>query len=106
MRSGSGGAVLARPEARVVERELARDHAELAEPVELAGGLGRHPGERIEVVDLRGDLAPERGRVEPVDPLDRRGAARIPARKASTPVPMAVTRPSPVIQTRRRRHAV
>ena len=55
-----GGAVLARPEARVVERELARDHAELAEPVELTGGLGWHPGERVEVVDLCGDLAPER----------------------------------------------
>jgi hypothetical protein len=52
-------------------REPARDEAELAEPVELAGGLRRHPGERIEVVDLGGDLAPEGRRVETVDPLDR-----------------------------------
>src|SRR5262249_30415848 len=47
------------------------DQPELAEPVELSRGLRWHPGERIEVVDLRGDVAPERARVEPVDRLDR-----------------------------------
>ncbi len=47
-------------QAGVVEREPAGDEAELAEPVELAGRLGRHPGERIEVVDLGRDLRAER----------------------------------------------
>ena len=60
IRSGSARPVRARRQARVVEREPARDQPELAEPVELAGGLGRHPGERVEVVDLRGDLRAER----------------------------------------------
>ena len=59
------------PEASIGERQLTRDHAELAEPIELTGGLGRHPGERVEVIDLRRDLAPERRRIEPVDALDR-----------------------------------
>ena len=88
--------VLARHEAGVLEREPAGDQAELAEPVELAGGLGRHPGERVEVVDLGGDLRAERDRVEPVDPLDR-GARRpaVPARNASRPVPIAVMTPMP-----------
>ena len=87
----------------VVEREPAGDQAELAEPVELAGGLGRHPGERVEVVDLRRDLRAERTRVEAVDALDRR--ARRPAvprgtrRRRSR---SAVMMPMPVIQTRRR----
>ena len=55
----------------VVERQAPGDEAELAEPVELAGRLGRHPGERVEVVDLRRHLRAELGRVEPVDALDR-----------------------------------
>ena len=63
---------LARPHRGVVEREASGHHPELAEAVELAGGLRRHPGQRIEVVDLGGHLAAERRRVEPVDPLDRR----------------------------------
>ena len=36
--------------------------------------IWRHPGERVEVVDLGGDLRAERRRVEAVDPLDRRAA--------------------------------
>ena len=84
----------------VVERQPAGDQPELAEPVELAGGLGRHPGERVEVVDLGRDLRAERRRVEPVDALDRRarraqaGTERVDARCRS-----AVTMPMPVIQT-------
>ena len=79
MRSG-----LAAPSAPGVSRASSSarrpgDHPELAEPVELAGGLGRHPGERVEVVDLGGDLRAERRRVEAVDALDR-GAARAQAR--------------------------
>ena len=66
-----GCAGLTRPEGSVVERELAGNHPELAEAVQLAGGLGRHPGERVEVVDLGGDLAAERRWVEAVDALDR-----------------------------------
>ena len=52
-----GRAVRARRQAGVVEREAAGDQPELAEPVELAGRLRRHPGERVEVVDLGRDLA-------------------------------------------------
>ena len=72
---------------RVVEREPAGDQPELAEPVELAGRLGRHPGERVEVVDLGRDLRAERARVEAVDPLDRRaaGAQAGPERVATGP---------------------
>ena len=66
------GATQARDHPGVVEGKLSGDQAELAEPVELAGRLRRHPGQRVEVVDLRRDLAPERRRIEPVDPLDRR----------------------------------
>ena len=36
--------------------------------------FGRHPGERVEVVDLGGDLRAERARVEPVDAPDGRAA--------------------------------
>ena len=46
----------ARHEPGVVEREPPGDETELAEPVERPGVLGRHPGERIEVVDLGRDL--------------------------------------------------
>jgi hypothetical protein len=76
---------LARPQPGVVEREPTRHHPELAEPIELAGGLRRHPGQRIEVVDLGGHLAAERRGVEPVDAFDRRlgtpkaGAERVDA---------------------------
>jgi hypothetical protein len=70
----TGGAAFARSHARVVERELARDEAELAEPVELPGGLRRHPCQRVEVVDLGGDLGPERGWVEAVDALHGRAS--------------------------------
>ena len=71
----------------VIEREAAGDQPELAEPVELARRLGRHPGERIEVVDLGRDLRAEGARVEPVDPLDRRvsGAEARPERVATGP---------------------
>ncbi len=79
MRSGFGGTVRAGRQPRVIEREAARDHPELAESVELPGGLRRHPGERVEVVDLGRDLRAERRRVEAVDALDR-GAARAQAR--------------------------
>ena len=68
----AGRAVRARGQPRVVQRETAGDHPELAEPVELARGLRRHPGQRVEVVDLGGDLRAERGRIESIDPLDRR----------------------------------
>ena len=71
-----GGAALAGPHPRVVECQRPRHEPELAEPVELAGGLRRHPGERVEVVDLGGDLGAERRWVEPVDALHRR--ARLP----------------------------
>ena len=101
----SAAAAPARPGSRpgVLEREPAGHEAELAEPVELAGGLRRHPGDRIEVVDLGRDLGAERRGVEAVDPLARPDrAARRPARNASTPVPTAVMTPMPVIQTSRR----
>ncbi len=75
-------AVRAGRQPRVVEREPARDEAELAEAVQLARGLGRHPGERVEVVDLRRDLRAEGARVEPVDALDR-GAASPQARRGT-----------------------
>ena len=65
---------LAGPHARILERQLAGHEPELAEPIELAGRFRRHPGERVEVVDLGGDLRAERRRVEPIDPLDRRAA--------------------------------
>src|SRR5204862_857355 len=67
-----GGAVNAGPQAGIIEGEPSGDESELAEPIELASGLGRHPGSRLEVVDLRGDLAAEWRRVEPIDALDRR----------------------------------
>ena len=71
----------------IVEREPAGDEPELAEPVELARGLGRHPGERVEVVDLGGDLRAERARVEAVDALDRgaAGSKAGPERVAARP---------------------
>ena len=68
IRSGSAAPPAPGTSPRVLERELPGDQAELAEPVELAGGLRRHPRERVEVVDLRGDLRAERARVEAVDP--------------------------------------
>jgi hypothetical protein len=70
----AGRAGLAGPQPRVLERELPGDEPELAEPIELPRRLRRHPGEGVEVVDLGGDLAAERRRVEAVDPLDRRAA--------------------------------
>ena len=76
---------------RVVERQLPGDEPELAEPVELAGGLGRHPGERVEVVDLGRDLrcGTAIGSNRSIRLTGER-AARRPARNASRPVPMAV----------------
>ena len=56
-----------RDESGVVERETTGDEPELAEAVQLARRLGRHPGERVEVVDLGGHLRAERARVEAVD---------------------------------------
>ncbi len=70
----AGGTISTGSQPRVLERELTRDQAELAEPVELAGGLRWHPRERVEVIHLGRDLAPERRRVEPIDALDRRDA--------------------------------
>ena len=67
----------------VLEREPPGDQPELAEPVELAGGLRRHPGQRVEVVDLGRDLRAERARIEAVDAGDRRAAAR--AARPGTP---------------------
>ena len=61
----------ARRQRGVVERKSSRDEAELAEPVELASVLGRHPGEWVEVVDLRRDLRSEWTRIKAVDPPDR-----------------------------------
>ena len=84
---GSGGAVGARGESGVLERETAGDQAELAEPVQLPGGLGRHPCKRIEVVDLGRHLAPEGAGIEAVDPLDRR--ARCPEAGAKRGEPRA-----------------
>ncbi len=63
-------AVAAGDEARVRERHLSRHEAELAEPVELAGRLGRHEIDRVEVIDLCCDLGAERRGVEAVDPAD------------------------------------
>ena len=82
-----GGAPRARRQAGVVEREAAGHQPELAEPVELPGRLGRHPGERVEVVDLGRHLAAERARVEAIDPLDRRpgGAQPGPERVETGP---------------------
>ena len=88
---------------RVVQRQPASHQPELAEPVELAGGLRRHPGERIEVVDLGGDLRAERARVEAVDPLHwRNPALRTPGPERLRSVTIGVTSPIPVIHTRRR----
>ena len=67
------------PQPRVVHGQSARHQAELAEPVELTGGLRRHPGERVEVVHLGGDLAAERRGVEAVGSLDGRAAGPHPA---------------------------
>ena len=71
---GRGGSVGAGLQPRVGERHPAGRQAELAEPVELASGLRLHVVERLEVVDLGGDLGAERAWVEAVDPLDRRAA--------------------------------
>ena len=80
-------AVDARRQPGVVEREPAGDQPELAEPVELARGLGRHPGERVEVVDLGRDLRAERARVEAVDALDRGAAGTQPGPERVEPGP-------------------
>ena len=53
-------AALARCQSGVVEGESPGDEPELAEPVQLSGGLGRHPVERVEGVHLGRDLASER----------------------------------------------
>ena len=96
-------AVGARGQPGVVERQASGDHPELAEAVELARGLGRHPGERVEVVHLGGDLRAERRRIEAVDPPDR-GAWPHAGRPGThrRPVPIGVMMPIPVIQIRRR----
>ncbi len=47
------------------------DQTELAEPVELPGGLRVHVAEWVEVIDLGRDLRPEGARIESVDPSDR-----------------------------------
>ena len=65
-----GGAAGSGDERGVLERQATRHEPELAEPVELARGLGRHPGERVEVIDLGGDLRAERAGVEAVDAAD------------------------------------
>src|SRR4029079_405737 len=62
-----GGVWLAWAQPRVVEREPARDQAELAESVPLARGLRRHPGQRIEIVHLCSDLRAEQRGIEPID---------------------------------------
>jgi len=67
----------------IVERESSRHHPELAESVELPRRLRRHERERVEVVDLRSDLASEGRWVEAIDPLDRR-------RRPAEPVPERV----------------
>src|SRR6185369_586651 len=73
-------------QARVLERHPPGDEPELAEPVELAGGLWIHVVQWVEVVDLCRHLGPERRRIEAVDSLHRRGAAvdarpeRVPTR--------------------------
>ena len=94
IRSRVRGAPDARRQPGVLERESTGDEPELAEPVELAGGLRRHPGERVEVVDLRRDLASGTG-------SGRSGRcactgdrpARRPARNASRPIPIGVMQP-------------
>ena len=73
LRLGSTGAP--GRQARVRQGLSAGDEAELAEPIELAGGLRVHVVERLEVVDLGRDLRAERRRVESIDPTDR-GAPR------------------------------
>ena len=72
-------------QAGVREGLPARDEAELAEPVELSGGLRVHVVERVEVVDLGRDLRPERRRIEPVDPADRRTAGPQPGPEGLDP---------------------
>ena len=68
-------------ETGVGERQLTRDQAELAEAVELAGRLGVHVAERIEVVDLGRDVGAERTRIEPVDLPHRRATRAEPGPK-------------------------
>ena len=60
----------ARDQTRIGKGEQASGQTELAESIQLASGLRVHEGERVEVVDLGGDLRAERARVEPVDPPD------------------------------------
>ena len=82
-----GGAPRARRQAGVVEREAAGHQAELAEPIELPGGLRRHPGERVEVVDLGRDLASGTGSGRSDRSADRRagGAQAGPERVEAGP---------------------
>ena len=62
---------LAHFEPRVLDGQLSGGERELAEAVRLSGGLGVHVVSRLEVVDLRRDLASKTRRIEPIDPLDR-----------------------------------
>ena len=70
----SGSAAPPAPGLRPASSKARRpgDQAELAEAVELAGGLRRHPGQRVEVVDLCRDLRSEGPGIEAVDAPDGR----------------------------------
>ena len=57
---------------RVLEGEAPGDQAELAEPIELARRLRRHPRDGVEVIHLRRHLRSEGRRIEAVDALDGR----------------------------------
>jgi hypothetical protein len=85
--------------------ELPDQRAPRGSPGELAGSLGLHVVEGLEVVDLRCNPGAEGTGVEAVDPPDGRPAGTKAGTKAGTngrqPDPIAVIRPSPVIQTRR-----
>ena len=82
-----GPAARPRRQPCVIEGEPPRDQAELTEPVELARRLGGHPGDRVEVVHLGRDLRAERGRIEPVDALDRGAPAPQPRPEGVEPGP-------------------
>jgi len=64
---GIGGPGDTGHEASVLHREAPGHQRELAEAVQLTRRPGVHPGQRIEVVDLSGDLRAERRRIEAVD---------------------------------------
>ena len=88
-------------QARVVHRELRRRYGELNEDVHLLDVFLLDEVQRVESLDLRGNLRRVPGDVELGDTRDPRcPGQQLPARSPPVPMPSDDTSPMPVMTTR------